>query len=129
MRRLRRGVVAVETALGLPAMLVLTGCVLDYGWYLSRELAVIQVVRDCAHGGSLKLETADPKGRAVGLAQRSLTDAGFDPTLVTVTATLIDSTAGRLLELRITAPNPPLVGLVPLPANLTAMARMRLEDQ
>ncbi|MEO0606167.1 MAG: TadE/TadG family type IV pilus assembly protein, partial [Myxococcota bacterium] len=61
----RRGAQMVEFALLFPFLIVLVTGVIDVGWYLSTEVALIEAVRAGAWRGSRTLQGESPLSVAV----------------------------------------------------------------
>lgn len=125
----RRGGAAVEFGILLPVLAALLGGTTEFGWFFSRQLAVIQAARDGALAGSLTQTTDDPAAAAEARAREALTQASFDPASGTITAVVSSSAAGDVVEVSVTVPHVPLMGLVPVPDEHTAVTTMRLVDQ
>lgn len=125
----RRGGAAVEFGILLPVLAALLGGTTEFGWFFSRQLAVIQAARDGALAGSLTEATEDPESAAEARAREALTQAAFDPASGTINAVVASSAAGNVVTLSITVPHAPLMGLIPAPGEHTAVTTMRLVDQ
>ncbi|GDX80345.1 hypothetical protein LBMAG42_21560 [Deltaproteobacteria bacterium] len=125
----RRGGAAVEFGILLPVLAALLGGTTEFGWFFSRQLAVIQAARDGALAGSLTEASEDPASVAESRAREALTQADFDPASGTLTAAVASSAAGAVVTVSVTVPHSPLMGLIPVPDEHTAVTTMRLVDQ
>jgi Flp pilus assembly protein TadG len=120
---------AVEFALILPVMMAISSGIVDYGWYFSQDLALIDASRSGVRAGV----TADPEvddycDLAVDATRDALTLAGLDGTAATVTAATTGSGDDRTLTVTVSLPYGAPFGLVPVPPNLANAATMRIED-
>ena len=122
-----RGSITVELALSLPIVLVLLVGVLEWGWLLAREVELVQVAREAAHHATLVAPEDDPEAAATTRAIADLLAAGFDPDLVDVEATIMDSDVGEVIEVRVSTDYDSLLGLLPVPPRLAAGTTMLLE--
>jgi Flp pilus assembly protein TadG len=131
-RRDRRGSAAVEFALMLPVVMLISSAVLDYSWYLHRSADVLTAVRDGVRFGATVTQTADPTSEAIDRTTTSLGDMGItcgSGTDCDVSAEL-DAVSGMVV-LRVTSrvDYTPIIGLVPTPESMSATLVMALEDQ
>lgn len=129
--RRQRGSITVEFAFALPIVLVLLAAVVEWGWLLAREAALVQVVREAAHAGARTLQEDDPEAVALLRARADLQAGGFDPDDASLSVSTYDSGAAaqQVIELSLELPYEPIVGLLPVPATLRSEIVMRLEDQ
>lgn len=125
----RRGSVTVELALVIPVVFVLLVGFIEWGWLMSREVAVIQVARDAAHTASRNTSVDDPLELATLRAREALEANGFSIADVVVATGFRDIEAGRVVTVRVSLPYDALVGIVPTPKRLAAETTMLLEDQ
>ena len=125
----RRGSVALEFAVTLPVLLLILVGVIEWGWYLSRDVACLQTARDGALAGSLTRQEDDPAATARARAYLALDAAGFPGGTAQVTATELDSGEGLAIRVRVSVAHAPFVPLVPTPDTLRAEVTMRLVDQ
>jgi uncharacterized membrane protein len=125
------GSITVEFAFALPIVLVLLAAVVEWGWLLAREAALVQVVREAAHAGARTPQEDDPEAIALLRARADLQAAGFDPDAASLSASVYSSgtAAEEVIELSLELPYEPIVGLLPIPAQLRSEITMRLEDQ
>ena len=124
----RRGAVAVEFALVLPILLALLIGVLEWGRVLEREVALVQVVRDGALAAARSAHTLDHAGVARARITGGLPDAGFAAADADISVTPVVLACGAALEVRVSLPFAPMVPLVPVPASLSSVTTVRLED-
>ena len=122
----RRGGVALEMALMLPILLLLLVGAVDWGWFLVQEAALVIVARDAAHAGSLSQDA--PAATATARAEGALVAHNLPLDDAEVDVQLRGETWGGAVDVRVTAPFSPIVGLVPVPSHLSARTVMRLED-
>jgi Flp pilus assembly protein TadG len=129
----RRGSQAVEFALTLPIIFVILSGILDYGWYFSQSIAVVQATRDGTRGAVRdEVGCAASEATAEADVAARITAAGV-PGTPSVDATVI-ATGGATgtedaLVVVSTVAFAPLWGLVPTPANMGATVTFRNEDQ
>lgn len=123
----RRASITVELALALPIVLVLLTGVIEWGWLLAREVELVQVAREAAHHAALTAPEDDPVAAAEQRATADLLAAGFDPELVDVQATILDSDVGEVIEVNVSTDYEALLGLLPVPPRLAAETTMLLE--
>ena len=116
----------MEFALTLPIYLALFFGITDYGWYFYQRMRSSMVARDAARAASLA-----PLGEnvaSVGEAQGATSLAAAD-----LSGTVECELMGNSPEQRVTCttlvPFDPLIGMVPVPANLNAALTMRMEEQ
>lgn len=128
MRR-RRGAVAVEFAFSLPVMFTLIAGVIEWGWYLHREVAVTQAVRDGALAGCVHVVPADAEGVASARTETSLDVAGLDGDAATITATISATADGDMISVTAEMPYTGILNLLPTPATMRATATFRMVVQ
>ncbi len=129
LRRGRRGAYAVEFALVLPVLVAFAAGMTDWGWYFAREYEVQAAAKVCARTGASTDRDDNPVGAAQTAGQASLTEAGRDPSLGSVAATLSGTTPAELITCSVTQPLVPLIGLIPTISTMRASVTMRMEDQ
>lgn len=127
--RPRRGSVAVEFAVSLPVIFVLLVGVIEWGWYLHREVGVIQAVRDGALAGSVHVDPEAAEGVAVDRADAALAAAGFDPGAANTVATISSTAEGDVILVTTSLPYTSMLKLLPTPATLAAESTFRLVVQ
>lgn len=125
----RKGSITIEFAFSLPIILVLLAAVIEWGWLLTREIALVQVASESAHAGARTRQADGPEAAAQLRAGADLTRAGFDPDDIDVSTIVGASDAGTAITVRVSMDYGPLVGLLPTPDHLLAETTMRLEDQ
>lgn len=113
---------AVEFALVVPILVLVTGAVAEWGWYLDREATLIQAARDAVFFAVLAPDGADVRAiartrmlaalSAEGLA-RSSSDAVVD-------VRLVPGAFGPALAMDVVVPYEPLVRGMHTPGRLTA---------
>lgn len=126
MRPARAGGAAMEFALTLPVLMILLGGVIEWGWFLHREVGVIQAVRDGALAGALTERGADPAAAAVARARVALEQEGLDSAAATLSASTEPATTGTLVRLSAVVPHEALLHLLPVPAQLRAESAFQL---
>lgn len=127
---MRRGANAVELGLTLPVFFALLSGVIDYSWYFfGMAMGELAAHRGCRAAATVDPVFGDPQGRATAV---------FDQWLAHVGRTCADGACvvhqeGDLPTLRLVCevgwPTTPLVGLVPLPAEVRVVAGAHQEFQ
>jgi Flp pilus assembly protein TadG len=112
--------------LSVPVLITLASGVADWGFYLSRQVELQEVVRDAARYG---VAATAPTTAARTHAQQGLTWMGVSSSTATITAqTSTDSTlSAQVLTLTVSLPYTAPVGLVPTPSTLTSRVIMLVE--
>ena len=128
-RDVRSGAVAVEFALVVPLLLILLAGVIEWGWFLSREVLLLEATREAALAGVLTRLEEDPAVAAQQRLAAALAGAGLDPAGLDSSAEVIAAPTGCVITVRASLPYASLVRLVPIPARLGADVTMRLQDQ
>lgn len=128
MRR-RRGAVAVEFAFSLPVMFALIAGVIEWGWYLHREVAVTQAVRDGALAGCVHVVPADAEGIATARAEAALNLAGLDGDAATITADISATVDGDMITVTAELPYTGILNFLPTPATMRASSTFRMVVQ
>ena len=123
------GVDAVEFALIAPVLMIIVGCIADYGWYFYREDLVVNVLQEAARTGGIKKQTT-------GEAENSCTacTAAADTAATTglagigITGVTIGSSVVRVpssgtpcyyaIEMSPSISHPRFFGLVPTPSSI-----------
>ncbi len=129
MKARRRGAAAIEFALVVPVLLLLLAGVIEWGWYLSREVAVIQAVREGALTGTLTREEDDPVTAGTARLRDVLATTGFDAAGASCSGALTDTSIGRTITLQTSLRYVGLIPFIPTPTTLGAALTMRLVDQ
>jgi Flp pilus assembly protein TadG len=120
-RRGEAGVSAVEFGLILPIFMVLILGIIDYGYMYFVHLSMTNAARE---GVRVGVTTCTPAATATTITNNYLSGVGVTAT------TNVTAPAGPDWPLQVNVsmtPFRPLIGFVPLPANLTATASMRWE--
>jgi hypothetical protein len=110
----RRGAAAIEFAIWLPILMVFLSAVVDWGWFMTRRVALARATMDGARVGATVYEPSSVtagtlmKPRAESRAKNVLAGMGMPCTagLCTVTATYCGDGAGGVCN------NPPFDGIV-----------------
>lgn len=124
----RRGTAAVEFALTVPVLLILALGLVEWGWVFTREVAVIQAVRDGAVAGSCVRLTLDPVAAARSRVFKSLDASGFVSTEATVNAVVTPFPWGQVITVTVSVPYHKVVNLFPAPSVLEWDATMQMVD-
>lgn len=122
----RRGANAIEFGLiALPLMMLLTG-IMDYGWYFVGQHVATRAADKGARAAATTARDMDPDGVGKTSALEEWAAAGLDgEPLVTVAR---DGDPERV-SVTVSIESAPLVGLVPMPENVTATSSRRMEEQ
>ncbi len=127
----RRGVAATEFTLTLPIFLLIIGGIMDLGWLLVSDTAVIQAARDGVRRGVPLGLDEDPAAAAEAQAKVVLAELGLPCDATTdcdVTASLAPLGEHYTLTLDISREYTPLVGLLEIEPSLSASFTMLLEN-
>lgn len=133
----RRGAAAIEFGLWMPVLTALLTGIIDVSWYLSRYHNVVRAARDGARfavsivednntlkGSEIESEAVEHSvfllnGVGMPCADGCLVAGDYDP-----------SPGGNaFIEVSVTYPYQPLIGLVPLPTTMTSTFTMLCQDQ
>jgi hypothetical protein len=126
-RHKRRGSQAIEFALILPLLLVVLFGIIEYGWYFSKELSALNLVRDAARvGATADVAVAPTEASEYALARWS--GAGLSG-VPSVTVNQQGVPPQRMLTLEVSGPHEALTGLIPVPDTVGGALTMRMEDQ
>jgi hypothetical protein len=131
----RRGSQAIEFALILPVLLLLTAGIVDYGLFFTDRLTLIAAARDGARaGGADRPGALDPCAAAVEASVTAIaaSDLGRTARYAAEASDAIDGSPGedRWIQVEITIPFAPMMlPAAAAPAALHARAVARLEDQ
>lgn len=127
----RRGSAAVEFALMLPVVMLISSAVLDYAWYLHRSADVLTATRDGVRFGATVAKLSDPVTSATTRATTSLNDMGFECAGGGCDVNAVQDDLGGMTVLRVTTrvEYQAIIGLVPTPDDMSATLVMALEDQ
>lgn len=126
----RRGADAIEFALLLPVLLAVTSAIVDYGWYYSQELSMVAAVREGARIGA----TVDPDegsycSAAGNRAREAMTAAGLDGAGARIAASTSGAAPDLVLTVTATVAYSKLIGLLPVPKELSSTTVMHIEHQ
>lgn len=130
-RNTRRGSQAVEFALVLPVLLLLTAGIVDYGWFYSNQLAMINAAREGGRAGAAA-DPADGQDYCTEAENRviaALLDAGITATATDVTASTSGADPDIMLTVFVSRPYTGLFSLVPVPSQIYGQVTMRVENQ
>jgi Flp pilus assembly protein TadG len=125
----RRGAAAVEFALVLPVLLAILTGILEYGWLFLQQSNLSAAVREGARVGSMTMQADGPGAAAETRIRAAMTALNLPGAAATVTTSQAGSTPSEILNVAVTMPYTPLIGLVPTPTQLAARMSMLLEDQ
>lgn len=129
--RARRGASAIEFAFCAAALLGTVFAVLDWGWVFYRRTQLLDVTNAAlAEAATLaQTGTPSPADAAVADIEADLVALGIDVSALTVTATNVGSSPTEVLNVQVSLPFVPLIGLWPTPETLNAEVSMYLERQ
>jgi Flp pilus assembly protein TadG len=124
-RKHSRGQAALEMALTLPILLMLSLPIMDFSWYFLSMQNVIDATQSGTRVASRTLPASDPLSRAFDAAASSLETSNTP----NASAALIDVTieAGDTVQVVVTVPYTPLTNFITMPTEISASHRMRLE--
>ena len=126
--RRRRGAEAVEFAMVLPVLLAVVLGVIEWGWYLDREAALVQAVRDAAWTGSLTAAEDDPRSAAEARLRDVLARENFS-SASNATAALVSGPFGDAIRVTVSVPYQPLVRGMQTPPVLVATHVALMDDR
>jgi Flp pilus assembly protein TadG len=126
-----RGSAAVEFALVFPLFVTILFGILEYGWIFYQQFNLASAVRDGLRQGVTvgQTSTPDPKAFAVQRALADLQVVGVSSSNVTLTTQYNGTTPTKTLTLTAVMAYHPLIGLVPVPAQIKYAMTMMLELQ
>lgn len=142
----RRGSAAIEFAIWLPVVLMFVATVVDYGFYMTRRVAVARATMEGARYGAAVFEPDSvPEGTDVEPAARDrasemLTDMGIACPVVpscAINTTYCQSDASAAcnnppfdaIQVEIDYTYTPIFGLVPVPTHIQEKQIMAVEHQ
>ncbi len=134
-RTKRRGAAAIEFGLWLLPIAILVSGLVDLGWYMSRyhmvQRATMDGVRFGVRFGSKEMKGFDTQGSKQVAAANIRAQQMLDDFNVTGTPTASFHTDAPydMLVVSTTAPFQPLVGIIPMPANIRSRFEMMAEIQ
>lgn len=125
-RRSRRGNAALEAALATPLLCVMIFGIIDYTWYIMElETVVLAAQAGVRAGAQTKLSNGPAtKARTVATSVLTANYPDGTPMSPTYTTTLTNN----VLSITVACSYRPLIGLVPMPAQMQYKASMKLED-
>ena len=109
-RKDKRGSAAVEFALCLPPLILILCGILEYGWYLTNQIVLVNAVSAGARAGikAREWEGEDPGS----LARSAARDAFWISSNIPVSATVEDNPLRRIV-VKVTFRYSPLTGYLP----------------
>lgn len=136
----RRGAEAIEFALIVPVMVLLTAGLVDYSWFYNLELAVIDAARHGGRAGAATMDASDNTPCQVAeaatlVALEAAGIPGVDNTRVSAWVAQDgadgdgDGVNDGVVYVDVRVPYVPLWGLVINPSELHGALAMRMEDQ
>ncbi|MBW1878719.1 MAG: pilus assembly protein [Deltaproteobacteria bacterium] len=125
-KRDRRGANALEFALVMPVLVLLTFAGMDYAWYFIAQQELQYATREATRAGAQTQLEEDPVAAAYERLGIEMQDGVVLPSL-TVEATT-DIVAGPAIRVRTHATVPPLLGFVPTPTELSAGSQLIFEQ-
>lgn len=130
-RRSRRGASAIEFAFCAAALLGTVFAVLDWGWVFYRRTQLLDVTNAAISAASTLVQTGTPSpaDAAVSEIEADLAALGIDVSALAVTATYVGTSPSEVLNVQVSLPFVPLIGLWPTPETLNAEVSMYLERQ
>ncbi len=129
MPRGRRGSVAVEFAFTAPVFLVMLAGVIEWGWFLERQVALVQATRDGALAGSVVEDRDDATAVAIARTSQTLTLGGFNVDEAEISATLSSLSTGDVVTVSVDLTYHNMLKMLPTPDLLRAESTFRLVDQ
>ena len=127
--RRRRGATLVEFALVAPVLLIIVGCVADYGWYFYREDLIVNALQEAARTGGLKKQvTGEAENACAACTAAANTAATTGLAKIGITGVTVSSSVVRVpstgtpchyaIEMSPSVSHPRFFGLVPTPSNI-----------
>lgn len=110
-------------------MLVLIGGIVEWGWAMRTQTAVVSAAREGARAGAGTAQDDDPETTAETRAALMLEDAGLNDDDATITATQSGSSPDTVIVVDIAIEHPSLMPLVPTLDTLRASSTMRMQEQ
>lgn len=127
-RRARRGAQAVEFALIVPVLLMITAAIIDWSWYYSNQLSMLHAMREGMRiGAATDSDAGNAAGQTTTEIQQQFDAMGW--TGVSISASLTDDNGICMVEATVSLNATTLWGLVPSPGSHSATERVRAEDQ
>ena len=123
----RRGGAAVEFALTLPLLLLLTLPIIDYCIYFMNWQLVVEAAQTGARAGAGALDTEDPFAIAKDAAMSSLNGSSLSLASSASVLPTVTSGPGKV-SVRVEVPYAPITGIVQMPTILVAEQAMLLEN-
>jgi len=128
----------MEFAFWLPVIMALVGGIIDVGWYLSRYQNVVRSARSGARAGASTIEdngvVPGAQIEAAAVAQAKMVLGGVDMPCTPTNGCIIDavwdtSSTRAAIVVTVTYRSQPMVGIVPIPANVVAQFSMMTQQQ
>lgn len=125
----RGGNTVVEFAIALPVLLAILTGVVDYGLYFMQRGAMLNAAKDATRIAVASPEDQSPiaiaEEHARGILEASLATCPD----CTTEARVVELDGWLALNVRVAKPFEPLAGLIPAPAQISAVVTMALEHQ
>jgi Flp pilus assembly protein TadG len=127
--RRRGGATLVEFAVIAPVLMIILGCIADYGWYFYREDLVVNVLQEAARTGGIKKQvTGEAENACAACTAAANTAATTGLAGIGITGVTISSSIVRVpssgtpcyyaIEMSPSISHPRFFGLVPTPSNI-----------
>jgi len=123
----RRGANALEYALVMPVVILLTFAGMDYAWYFIAQQELQYATREATRAGAQTRLEEDPVAAAYERLGSEMRKGVVLPRLTVEAHAGIVS--GPAIEVRTYAKVPPLLGVVPTPTELQAGSRFIFEQE
>lgn len=120
--RPRRGVSALEMAFILPVVLLVLAGIMDWSWLLFHQMSAVVAAGRGARIAAGVGASKGPEAAAMRSSEAWLERFGLDPDLADVSATIDAGADPQTIEVRVSVPYHPLVGLIPMPDQVAAVA-------
>ena len=125
----RRGAAAIEFALCASALFGILFATLDWGWWFYRRAQVLQATGEATRQAATLPQSSDPASTASTYVIENLEAQGISTTAVSIPATQSGTSPSEVLEVSVSLPFEPLLGLWPAPSTLSAVRSTYLERQ
>jgi Flp pilus assembly protein TadG len=127
-RRARRGAQAVEFALIVPVLLMITAAIIDWSWYYSNQLSMLHAMREGMRiGAATDSDTGDAAADTEAAIQDQFDAMGW--TGVSISTSISEDNGVCMVQATVSLNATTLWGLVPSPGTHSATERVRVEDQ
>jgi Flp pilus assembly protein TadG len=127
-KRDRRGSYALEFALMMPILAMITGAMADYGSFMMERSAMVQAIRHGARIGALTEHDADPGQTAIDQATQAFVDSGIRGT-PSFTSSVSGTAPHQVLQVSGSMPYSPFFAFVAVPDDVAYDLTIRLSDQ